>query len=568
MAKTKNLDFKSAYKVAIKAHTTEDYKLALEKYRAIIAHFDAPPAEIFGNYGAVLREKQRPEEAAAIYRRGLSLHPNSIILKRNYGNLLSEEGHYTKALGLYIEAENLLTENAKPGKREAIQRQQAQALSDVGHYKLALKILEPIRNAQPNDTNLTLGMADLHLQIGDIEKARDLCAIDCNASELDLNQTYMFSNLLLSLGEFNKALEIFDEATLVHRKNPQDLDSNTRQKYDNTCWNFALMLLRQGLLERGWQLYEHGRRVPNGRGGMQRTVFKSISSKFIPEWDGSPLQGKKLLINGEQGIGDVMMFGMLISPLLEEAKAIGITTYDRLNSIFRRSFPKCKIYDIKDIKKGNINKDDWDYQVAIGSLPMLRHDSLQKYEDLKPYLKVDHDQQREFQNRYESIKRDGQILCGFSWKGGGNAKQKKTKSLSLEEFLPLFRLPNIRWISLQYGDVREEIDAFNQKHSLELLNPLDVDPLKDMDRWSSLVSCCDYVVSAANTTIHGAGCLGIPTTVILATNPDWRWLGADDTPCYWYNSVNIVRQIEMGDWVKPVNDACERLANWAARPKQ
>ena len=202
----------------------------------------------------------------------------------------------------------------------------------------------------------------------------------------------MFSNLLLSLGDFDKALEVFDEATTVHRKKPQELDSNTRQKYDNTCWNFALMLLRQGLLDRGWQLYEHGRRVPNGRGGMQRTVFKSISAKFIPEWDGSDLKGKSLLINGEQGIGDVMMFAMLVEPLFQEAEKIGITTYDRLNSMFKRSFPKSKIYDIKDIKQGNIKKEEWDYQVAIGSLPMLRYKCIEKYENLNPYLKVDQNQ--------------------------------------------------------------------------------------------------------------------------------------------------------------------------------
>ena len=102
-------------------------------------------------------------------------------------------------------------------------------------------------------------------------------------------------------------------------------------------------------------------------------------------------------------------------------------------------------------------------------------------------------------------------------------------------------------VFLQYGDVKQEIEEFNKKYNLNLIHSSDVDPLKDMDRWSALVSCCDYVVSAANTTIHGAGCLGTPTTVILGTNPDWRWLGAENTPCYWYKSVNIVRQTKLGD---------------------
>ena len=83
--------------------------------------------------------------------------------------------------------------------------------------------------------------------------------------------------------------------------------------------------------------FEHVWSVPNGRGGMQRTVFKAHPRASIPEWDGSSLEGKALLINGEQGIGDVMMFSMLINPLLKEVKKIGIT-YDRLTS-HRKGFP-------------------------------------------------------------------------------------------------------------------------------------------------------------------------------------------------------------------------------------
>ena len=109
-----------------------------------------------------------------------------------------------------------------------------------------------------------------------------------------------------------------------------------------------------------------------------------------------------------------------------------------------------------------------------------------------------------------------------------------------------------KWISLQYGEVSDEIDQFNKQHNLNLINPADVDPLKDMDRWCALVSCCDRVISAASTTIHGAGCLGIPTTVILAKDPDWRWLGDESAKCYWYPSVSIARQKKVGSWEEPI----------------
>ena len=132
--------------------------------------------------------------------------------------------------------------------------------------------------------------------------------------------------------------------------------------------------------------------------------------------------------------------------------------------------------------------------------------------------------------------------------------------------LPLFKVPKTKWISLQYGDVNREIATFNKQHDLNLISPDDVDPLKDMDRWCSLVSCCDQVISAANTTIHGAGCLGIPTIVILAKNPDWRWLGAIDARCYWYPTVSIARQHKVGSWAEPVHEVLKSLdANFLNR---
>ena len=160
------------------------------------------------------------------------------------------------------------------------------------------------------------------------------------------------------------------------------------------------MLLRKGLMKRGWELFEHGRNVPNGRGGKQRTVFKIFSKSQVPEWDGSNLKGKRILILGEQGIGDVLMFTMLVKPLLEEAQEVGIITYDRLVSLYRRSFPTAKIYDAGNLKRSSIKADDWDLQTPIGSIPMLRFKKLEDYNELTPFLKVEEAETLRLKNIY------------------------------------------------------------------------------------------------------------------------------------------------------------------------
>ena len=142
---------------------------------------------------------------------------------------------------------------------------------------------------------------------------------------------------------------------------------------------FSLMLLRRVDEKVGNYLSMAG--SCKRKRGMQRTVFKSHPRAKISEWDGGNLNGKTLLINGEQGIGDVMMFSMLIPPLLMEAKKVGIITYDRLTSLYKRAFPDTEIFDTKDLKNRSINANDWDLQVAMGSLPMLRHSSIDDYSE-------------------------------------------------------------------------------------------------------------------------------------------------------------------------------------------
>ena len=70
-----------------------------------------------------------------------------------------------------------------------------------------------------------------------------------------------------------------------------------------------------------------------------------------------------------------------------------------------------------------------------------------------------------------------------------------------------------------------------------------------MDGWLSQVAAMDGVISIANTTIHGAGGLGIPTLCLLSTNADWRWIEPRIYKgCYWYPSVDVSYQSSKDNW--------------------
>ena len=63
-------------------------------------------------------------------------------------------------------------------------------------------------------------------------------------------------------------------------------------------------------------------------------------------------------------------------------------------------------------------------------------------------------------------------------------------------------------LNLQYGEVDEEIKAFERDTGIEIIQCSSVDNREDLDGQAALIELCDLVVSTSNVTIHLAGALG------------------------------------------------------------
>ena len=104
------------------------------------------------------------------------------------------------------------------------------------------------------------------------------------------------------------------------------------------------------------------------------------------------------------------------------------------------------------------------------------------------------------------------------------------------------------------------IKRLNKLKGTSLISDSSVNPFNDMDLWLSQVDACDYVISIANTTIHGAGGLGKPTACLLSKHYDWRWTHQEVyDKSYWYSSVDVFRQASDGDWKKAIQDTVQWL---------
>jgi hypothetical protein len=70
--------------------------------------------------------------------------------------------------------------------------------------------------------------------------------------------------------------------------------------------------------------------------------------------------------------------------------------------------------------------------------------------------------------------------------------------------------------------------------------------VKDLDEQAALLAACDCLVTVAQTAMHIAGGLGVPTFALINQYPKWD-CGREGPSVPWWKSVTAIRQIG-DDW--------------------
>jgi hypothetical protein len=285
--------------------------------------------------------------------------------------------------------------------------------------------------------------------------------------------------------------------------------------------HMALASLEMCKWEQGFTLYEHRFNLPE----------YSRRDYGCPRWDGSKVG--KLIVHGEQGLGDEIMF-MSTFPLWKHlADEIVLECAGRLVPLFKRSFgAKCYGTE-KEVKDSGYKPDAW---IAMGSLPLLTRVWEHWNERTFPFLKV-------------NPQTSNGVRLGFSWRGGTNKTHDVLRNFGLEEWKPLVGLPGDH-ISIQYGPA----EGMAKKLGL----PHDNEAIADIDRLASLISSCDAIVTVCNTSVHSAGALDVPCYVLCPHKKAWRY-ATDTERMKWYRSVVLIQQAEDEPWSSVVQRAKERL---------
>jgi tetratricopeptide (TPR) repeat protein len=501
-------------------------------------------AEVHSNFGNILQAQGKLDEAAASQERALALKPDCAEAYFNLGNVRKLQGTldeardcYEKALalkpdlaevhtnlgGVFYTQRNLDEAAASLERALALRPNHAEAHSNLGsvlqaHHKLdeAVACYERALALKPDRVEVlsNLGTA-LHAQ----DKLNE--AVACFERALRVKPD--FADAHHNMGCVQFALGNVDEALARHRK-----ALALRPDYPQARFAESLAQLCKGDYAAGWHNYESRWQTKD-----HDTPMRDYSQ---PLWAGEKLASGQLLIWGEQGIGDEVMFAGLLPDVIRTGNRSVLDSSARLKSLFTRSFP-----DIEVIS-GRAPELDIAAHLPSGSLPRLFRTTAESFEaTTSPYLIADPVERERFHTRYS----DGRKLVGLAWHTT-NRKTGPSRSMDLSLFAPLFARSDIQWISLQYGDLNALETQAAAAGAPILIDPT-VDQLSDIDVFAAQIAALDLIVTIDNSTAHLAGALGVPVWVLLPFAPDWRWLQKREESA-WYPTMRLFRQPKPGDW--------------------
>lgn len=330
---------------------------------------------------------------------------------------------------------------------------------------------------------------------------------------------------LCQLGRYSEATAAYDRVLAIHPDDPW-LRSHR-----------GLLHMLQGRLEKGWSDYE-------ARFFVMHTVEGKIPED-VPLWQGEDLAGKRLLLQAEQGLGDVIQFCRYA--LKARAAAVVLQVHTRLKRLLADNLSGIQVAGIQVVSVDE-PLPACDVRLPLMSMPGRLNTTIDTIYAPGRYLAAEPARVAAWRAKLG----EAGFKIAIAWQGetishGLPKAIDIGRSFPLALFAGLATIPGVRLISLQKGDGAEQLAALPAGMRVEDLGP-DFDAGADgfLDS-AAVMETCDLTITSDTAIAHLAGALDVPVWVALRFMPDWRWfLQRSDSP--WYPSMRLFRQPKRGDW--------------------
>ncbi|HYV39809.1 MAG TPA: tetratricopeptide repeat protein [Gemmataceae bacterium] len=497
-------------------------------------------AVALNNLSSALILQDRQEEALTSCLEAIRLMPTYAAAHHNLGSIRDHKHKFDEAVQSFHEALRLL-----PAYPEA-------------YYSLA----NTLKRQNKLDEALTCYQQAIRLKPDFVDACNNCAALLCalgrfaeaevqyqNALRQKPDYTEARTNLGVlhrDQGRFEEALAQFDQALAL------------QPDFAEVHYNRALVWLLLGDLERGWPEFAW------------RWRQKNYYNRRFPQplWDGTPLDGRTILLHAEQGFGDT--FQMIRYAAV--AKARGGRVIAECQSGLQHLVKTAP--GIEQLLTYGSTLPPFDVHSPLLDLPGICHTTLDTIPGTVPYLQADPELMEKWrecrvggvfgthqftkvgsEDSTHPTTRHSQFLIGIAWQGNPNYGLDRIRSIPLNQFAPLAKIEGVRFVSLQKRWGIEQIANVKQQFEvLDLSDRLDETSGAFMDT-AAIMKNLDLVICSDSAVAHLAGALGVPVWLALPFVPDWRWLlERDDSP--WYPTMRLFRQKRYGEW----EDVFEKIA--------
>jgi len=463
--------------------------------------------------GLIAAQSNDPKKAAVLIGKSIHIDSSNPVAYLNRGAILQELEQWEEALASYEQALALHPAFAAVYFNRGNALQSLQRLDEaLASYNQAIAIQPDYHDAWLNRGNLLVRLKQWDGALASYNRA---IVVRTDSAVAHANR----GNVLKELNRLDEARASYDRAIAI------------QPDYPEAHTNRAVASLLAGEFERGWTDFEWRWKIKYTVNGRERhRTFRQ------PLWLGQEsLAGKTILLHSEQGLGDTLQFCRYVPLVAGLGAKVILEVQKPLWGVLAGLEGVSQWVDQGAHKGGSAPETD--YHCPVLSLPLAFKTRLDTIPSPARYLHGAADKIAHWRAKLGTAPTP---RIGLTWSGGTHRPEDNRR-------IPLADLIRHLPRGFQYVSLQKELPE-SERQTLRS-NPAVLDFADDLnfDNTAALCECLDLVISIDTSVAHLSGALGQRTWILLAFNPDWRWLlGRTDSP--WYPSATLYRQESIGDW--------------------
>lgn len=343
---------------------------------------------------------------------------------------------------------------------------------------------------------------------------------------------------------------------------------------DSGLWNLALLLLESGNFERGFDLYAKGSHQ-NREDRTYALPGDSELPKLTPELHVELKgQGKRLLIYGEQGLGDEIMGSTMIADVLEDYEVV-FDCHPRLEWLHRHAdFAQSKRISIHPTRKNrgepagrDIGAKDCSAKLAMLDLCRLYRNDAEKFLGKGPIFHAPPAETAKYRDQLLKFAA-GRKIVGIATRGGTVSTSTKYRRLPGEAIEQLFDRDDTLFIGLDYEDMTDLQTWADQRFGAgRYFWPAAINFAWGYEHVAALIAATDLVISVPQSVMHLSAGMGHLTAILTPSKTDWR-MGLKGSRWIWYPGEHCTLLRQVGDdWRAIIQQAGDMIGSLNAQQR-